>query len=303
MVQVQLVDKRQTTFSDLPAWAVFKSSYEGKENWSLTQGRSAEGVHQAFQCSKRQFTRMSNPCVVLDQAKTFLAEDDPLPLKIFTRSALRVSMQQVIQSSRRILFWFFPPSLTAQSHQNRDLSEPELVWVGCSSDCQELYTALQSCLRLGSAGLDRGRIAIASELYLRLGSYLQIFSVKEKLQLDVYGLQAVLQGQIQTDDSFVLNRILVRLKESIQHLPPATEDDDQVLHELEVSSDVLAICISFWGQSSSLSSRGCGKQRMSKGWDFSNGDAIFRLDELKNTALLCGRSYYHWTWKELIARS
>jgi len=64
---------------------------------------------------------------------------------------------------------------------------------------------------------------------------LQIFSGREKLQLDVYGLLAVLLNQIQTDDSFVLNRILGKVKQSIQHLPEATEMDDAVLHTLQAS--------------------------------------------------------------------
>lgn len=63
---------------------------------------------------------------------------------------------------------------------------------------------------------------------------MQIFSAREKLQLDVYGLLAVLRSQLQTDDSFVLNRILGRVKESIQKLPEADESDDQALKEFEV---------------------------------------------------------------------
>ena len=63
---------------------------------------------------------------------------------------------------------------------------------------------------------------------------LQIFSAREKLQLDVYGLLAVLLNQIQTDDSFVLNRVLGKVKQSIQHLPEATEEDDAVLRALQV---------------------------------------------------------------------
>lgn len=63
---------------------------------------------------------------------------------------------------------------------------------------------------------------------------LQIFSAREKLQLDVYGLLAVLRNQLHTDDSFVLNRILGRVKESIAKLPEADESDDQALKEFQV---------------------------------------------------------------------
>ena len=63
---------------------------------------------------------------------------------------------------------------------------------------------------------------------------LQIFSAAEKGQLDVYGLLAVLRNQLQTDDSFVLNRILARIKEGVHNLPPATEEEDAVLLALKV---------------------------------------------------------------------
>ena len=63
---------------------------------------------------------------------------------------------------------------------------------------------------------------------------LQIFSAREKLQLDVYGLTAVLQSQLQTDDSFVLNSVLSRIKNSIQRLPEADESDNQALTDLKV---------------------------------------------------------------------
>jgi len=69
---------------------------------------------------------------------------------------------------------------------------------------------------------------------VRTATPLQIFSAREKLQLDVYGLLAVLLNQIQTDDSFVLNRVLGKVKASIQHLPEATEEDDAVLEALQV---------------------------------------------------------------------
>ena len=63
---------------------------------------------------------------------------------------------------------------------------------------------------------------------------MQIFSAREKAQLDVYGLLAVLRNQLQTDDSFVLNRLLTRIKDSISRLPDAESADNDVLQRLQV---------------------------------------------------------------------
>lgn len=63
---------------------------------------------------------------------------------------------------------------------------------------------------------------------------MQIFSAREKEQLDVYGLLAVVRNQLQTDDNFVLNRILTRVKTSIEHLPEASDEDDRVYRYLQV---------------------------------------------------------------------
>ena len=72
---------------------------------------------------------------------------------------------------------------------------------------------------------------------------LQIFSAQEKAQLDVYGLLAVLRNQLQTDDSFVLNKLLSRVKESISHLPIATDEDNLALEDLQVPT--INICVDY----------------------------------------------------------
>ena len=63
---------------------------------------------------------------------------------------------------------------------------------------------------------------------------MQLFSARQKGQLDVYGLWGCLRGQLLTDDSFVFNRVLSRLKDSVSRLPDATSDDDVALTRLKV---------------------------------------------------------------------
>ncbi len=62
----------------------------------------------------------------------------------------------------------------------------------------------------------------------------QLFSQRQKGQLDVYGLWGVLRGQLLTDDSFVFNKVLKRIKESVQHLPDATAEDEGALLRVKV---------------------------------------------------------------------
>ncbi len=45
----------------------------------------------------------------------------------------------------------------------------------------------------------------------------------------MYGVWGVLRGQLLTDDSFVFNRVLTRLKASVANLAPAEEADEAAL--------------------------------------------------------------------------
>ena len=70
---------------------------------------------------------------------------------------------------------------------------------------------------------------------------MQLFSQRQKGQLDVYGLWGVLRGQLLTDDSFVFNKVLKRIRESIEHLSDATEEDEDALLRVKVHTLPLAL--------------------------------------------------------------
>lgn len=76
-----------------------------------------------------------------------------------------------------------------------------------------------------------------SLLFTAASKQAQLFSAREQAQLDVYGLWAVLRNQLATDDSFVFNKALSRIKDSISHLPEATLDDDDTLTKLQRRMD------------------------------------------------------------------
>lgn len=63
---------------------------------------------------------------------------------------------------------------------------------------------------------------------------LQMFTAREKSQLDVYGIWSVTRNQLHTDDSFTFNRTIKSIKESISHLPDATEEEEEALQTIKV---------------------------------------------------------------------
>ena len=70
----------------------------------------------------------------------------------------------------------------------------------------------------------------------------QIFTPRELSQLDVYGTWAVIRNRLHTDDSFEFNKTLKGIKESILHLPDATEQDEQALQAVKVRKR-MTVCL------------------------------------------------------------
>ena len=68
----------------------------------------------------------------------------------------------------------------------------------------------------------------------------QIFTPRELSQLDVYGTWAVIRNRLHTDDSFEFNKTLKGIKESMLHLPDATEQDEQALQAVKVRNSMTA---------------------------------------------------------------
>ena len=66
---------------------------------------------------------------------------------------------------------------------------------------------------------------------------LQIFTQRELSQLDVYGTWAVIRNRLHTDDSFEFNKTLKGIKDSIAHLPDATQEEEEALQAVKVSHE------------------------------------------------------------------
>eukprot|EP00884_Botryococcus_braunii_P013754 jgi/Botrbrau1/2237/Bobra.101_2s0065.1 len=94
---------------------------------------------------------------------------------------------------------------------------------------QALKASMSDLERPLSPGLSKEYV----KLFTAASKVNEMFSARQKSQLDVYGLYSVLRNQLQTDDSFVFNRVLGQLKTSISHLAEATPEDNSVLLRLK----------------------------------------------------------------------
>ncbi|EFJ48312.1 hypothetical protein VOLCADRAFT_120892 [Volvox carteri f. nagariensis] len=55
----------------------------------------------------------------------------------------------------------------------------------------------------------------------------------EVVKLEVYRIVGFLQNEMHTDDSFVFNKVLGRIKDAVAALPPATDEDEEAMAELQ----------------------------------------------------------------------
>ncbi|CAK0783416.1 hypothetical protein CVIRNUC_006615 [Coccomyxa viridis] len=92
-----------------------------------------------------------------------------------------------------------------------------------------LFQVLRGAMKDPSLAVDPTLTTEYQKLFTAASRYREVFSQRQKGQLDVYGLWGVLRGQLLTDDSFVFNKVLNRIKESIQHLSDAAEEDEEAL--------------------------------------------------------------------------
>ncbi|CAL5220662.1 g2708 [Coccomyxa viridis] len=92
-----------------------------------------------------------------------------------------------------------------------------------------LFQALRAAMKDPNLAVDPTMTIEYQKLFTAASNFRELFSQRQKGQLDVYGLWGVLRGQLLTDDSFVFNKVLKRIRESIEHLSDATEEDEDAL--------------------------------------------------------------------------
>ena len=112
----------------------------------------------------------------------------------------------------------------------------------------------------------------------------QLFSPRQKAQLDVYGVWGVLRGQLLTDDSFVFNRVLTRLKASVANLAPAEEADEAALGAAKASSEALQKRAEWFGNFTARVSALLQQRMLVLVWAQAIGIPVTRA---RQTRLLC----------------
>ncbi|KAK9824923.1 hypothetical protein WJX74_007145 [Apatococcus lobatus] len=100
-----------------------------------------------------------------------------------------------------------------------------------------VFEVLRSAMRKPANATDPTLIKEYERLFSTASKHADIFSPRQKGQLDVYGVWGVWRGQLHSDDSFDFNKAAGRIKDSISHLPEATEQDDALLEAVKANMD------------------------------------------------------------------
>lgn len=96
-----------------------------------------------------------------------------------------------------------------------------------------VFEALKASLREPSSAEDPQMRREYLKLFTLASKAADMFTAREKSQLDVYGIWSVTRNQLHTDDSFTFNRTIKSIKESISHLPDATEEEEEALQTIK----------------------------------------------------------------------
>ncbi|KAG2436371.1 hypothetical protein HXX76_006678 [Chlamydomonas incerta] len=86
-------------------------------------------------------------------------------------------------------------------------------------------------------GLRRDYMRLCHSLDKRQAAEPGLFSRAQRAQLEVYRVLGFTQNEMHTDDSFVFNKVLSRIKEAVEALPPADEADEEAQAELQAAGD------------------------------------------------------------------
>eukprot|EP00198_Chlamydomonas_reinhardtii_P010641 XP_001699978.1 predicted protein [Chlamydomonas reinhardtii] len=86
-------------------------------------------------------------------------------------------------------------------------------------------------------GLRRDYMRLCHSLDKRQAAEPGLFSRPQRAQLEVYRVLGFTQNEMHTDDSFVFNKVLGRIKEAVEALPPADEADEEAQAELQAGDD------------------------------------------------------------------
>lgn len=100
-----------------------------------------------------------------------------------------------------------------------------------------LFSALKAAMRDPAQAADPLLAREYSKLFTAASKMADVFTIREKNQLDVYGTWAVLRTSLATtDDSFAFNKVVARLKSLVEELPEANEEDEEHQRRLQASA-------------------------------------------------------------------
>ncbi|KAF3319887.1 hypothetical protein FCM35_KLT21832 [Carex littledalei] len=151
------------------------------------------------------------------------------------RTSVDASQTQVIEAMQKIASHIKNLSkFSKASKLALQLIQAGSVKVGTSD---QFYTLLEAAMHSLSTCNEPSVRADYHELFTAAQEGAVHFNKKQKNQLVIWTLHAVVANDLHTDDSFVFSKTVTKIKEAISNLPLATADDDKEEAELLTATE------------------------------------------------------------------
>ncbi|XP_078182776.1 nucleolar/coiled-body phosphoprotein [Carex rostrata] len=151
------------------------------------------------------------------------------------RTSVDASQTQVIEAMQKIASHIKNPSkFSKASKLALQLIQAGSVKEGTSD---QFYTLLEAAMHSLSICNEPSVRADYHELFTAAQEGAEHFNKKQKNQLVIWTLHAVVANDLHTDDSFVFSKTVTKIKEAISNLPLATADDDKEEAELLTAAE------------------------------------------------------------------
>ncbi|KAJ4785330.1 nucleolar/coiled-body phosphoprotein [Rhynchospora pubera] len=141
------------------------------------------------------------------------------------RTSVDASETQIIEAMQKIASHIKNPSKFGKASK----LALQLIQVGSVKEgtSDQFYSLLGAAMHSLSTCNEPSVRADYHELFTAAQDVTEHFNKKQKNQLIIWTLHAVVANDLHTDDSFVFSKTVTKIKEAISNLPIATADDDK----------------------------------------------------------------------------
>ncbi|KAJ3689103.1 hypothetical protein LUZ61_018267 [Rhynchospora tenuis] len=141
------------------------------------------------------------------------------------RTSVDASETQIIEAMQKITSHIKNPSKFGKASK----LAVQLIQAGSVKEgtSDQFYSLLEAAMHSLSTCSEPSVRADYHELFTAAQDVTEHFNKKQKNQLVIWTLHAVVANDLHTDDSFVFSKTVTKIKEAISNLPIASADDDK----------------------------------------------------------------------------